>query len=64
MKPSTIRATVAGVQSGRSSADWFIIDNLVLAGGGMPSDGFDVGNAQAGFKKEADPIGEPTESAS
>jgi hypothetical protein len=30
----------------------------------MPSDGFDVGNGGLPFKKEADPIGEPIESAS
>jgi hypothetical protein len=45
------------VLTGSSSITSFCAD------GGMLSDGFDVGNATLPFKKEADPIGEPTESA-
>jgi hypothetical protein len=57
MKPSTIKATVAGVQSGRSNADWFIIDYPRFRRGRYAADGNDVGNAPHGFKESVFAIG-------
>ena len=53
-KPRTIKATVAGVQSGRSSADWFISNTSLSSGCAMQPDESDVGKSLFGVKENED----------
>ena len=63
MKPRIIRAMVAGVQSGRSNADWFIVRYPSLsAPGRIPNAEIDVVTATTAFKTIAREIGQHLES--